>query len=61
MYHNQYISTTRTNYHHLPSSTEEHSATPLTKDTQEIGTSKAPCFSHQGPPTMDQIILLGNK
>ena len=26
MYHNRYRSTTRTNYHHLPSSTEEHSA-----------------------------------
>ena len=25
MYHNHYISTTRKNYHHLPSSIEEHS------------------------------------
>ena len=28
MYNIHYISTTRTNYHHLPSSTEEHSAVP---------------------------------
>ena len=28
MYNNHYRSTTHTNYHHLPSSTEEHSAKP---------------------------------
>ena len=28
MYHNNYKSTTHTNYHHLPSSTEDHSAHP---------------------------------
>ena len=29
MYHNHYRSTMRTNYHHLPFSTDEHSAEPI--------------------------------